>query len=367
MSWVRTFVVISLFSFSGCAAPAHGILDSPATELQVVGTPPPIDERAQFRQLFCETLNTTDYSTKKCDDYLWPLPDEPGLQPESTPGSMSLRHPVRVLIVGGAFGDCFPPASTPFEASVKRLKEQGYSIEYIAVSGRSSSEHNAILIAEHLSAMPSDEEHPLVLIGYSKGVVDILESLSLAEYPDAATRVSAVVSIAGSVAGSPLAARYADAYSSLFGHLTLRACPPGDGGVLRSLERSARLNWLASHPLSAHIRYYSLATFTTASQTARALGHTHRLLSKIDERNDGQLLAVDEVIPGSALLGYANADHWAIALRMEDRFPFLVHRAQGKHFFPQYALLESILRLVQADLEASAAKSTLPKPSSKRN
>jgi hypothetical protein len=76
---------------------------------------------------------------------------------------------------------------------------------------------------------------------------------------------------------------------------------------------------------------------------------------------------VDEVIPGSALLGYANADHWAIALRMEDRFPFLVHRAQGKHFFPQYALLESILRLVQADLEASAAKSTLPKPSSKRN
>jgi hypothetical protein len=297
---VRPFVVISLFSLSGCAASAHGILDSPATELEVLGTPPPIDERARFRQLFCETLNTTDYSTKQCDAYLWRLPDEPNLQPVSTPGSSSLRHHVRVLIVGGAFGDCFPPASIPFEASVKRLKEQGYSIDYIAVSGRSSSEHNAITIAEHLSAMPPDDEHPLVLIGYSKGVVDILESL--AEHPDAAARVSAVVSIAGAVAGSPLAARYEDAYRSLFGHVRLRACPPGDGGVVRSLERSARLNWLASHPLSANIRYYSLATFSTASQTARALGHTHRLLSKIDERNDGQLLAADEVIPGSALL-----------------------------------------------------------------
>jgi hypothetical protein len=52
---------------------------------------------------------------------------------------------------------------------------------------------------------------------------------------------------------------------------------------------------------------------------------------------------------------------------MEDRFPFLVHRAQGRHFFPQYALLESILRLVQADLEAAAKSTTLQKPAGKGN
>jgi hypothetical protein len=372
MSWVRILFSLGAIStcfLNGCAAPTQGLLDVPATTLSVLGTPPAVDERARFRRLFCEVLTHTGdpQSAKECDEYLWPLPQEPIWNGSSRQPSLSLTHSVQVLIVGGAFGDCFPPASTPFEESVERLRGPGLSIDYISsVSGTSSSEHNSTLIAKYLSAMPSDSDRPLILIGYSKGVADILESLADKKNSDAAARVSAVVSIAGAVNGSPLAERYASLYNSVFARLVLRSCPPGgDGGVVQSLERSRRLVWLASHALPPHIRYYSVATFTSASQTARVLGHTHRLLSRIDQHNDGQLLAEDEVIPGSALLGYANADHWAIALRMEDRFPYLAHRTQGKHAFPQYALLDSILQLVQEDLEASAARGSMPrKPSS---
>jgi hypothetical protein len=73
--------------------------------------------------------------------------------------------------------------------------------------------------------------------------------------------------------------------------------------------------------------------------------------------NDGKLLAEDQIIPGRALLGCANADHWSVALQVEDRFPFLAHRSAGKYLFPQQALLGSSLELVQEDLGVASMAS----------
>jgi hypothetical protein len=331
--------------------------------LSVIGTPAAVDERARYRGLFCEALGHIGSSQADgaCDEFLWRLPDEPVANAPTHP-LQSSDHRVQVLIVGGAFGDCFPPASTPFAESVKRLREEGFSIDYISVSGRSSAKLNSEVIAARIAGIPSEHGRPLILIGYSKGTVDILESLI--GYPEAAGKVSAVVSIAGAVNGSPLSGRYARLYHAVFSKLALGSCPAGDGGVLNSLERSRRLTWLADHPLPTHIKYYSMAAFTTAPRLARALGYMQRQLSKIDPRNDGQLLAEDEVIPGSALLGYANADHWAVALRIEDKFPFLAHRAES-HPFPQHALLDSILLLVEEDLGVSGAAAHSPQERSK--
>jgi hypothetical protein len=47
---------------------------------------------------------------------------------------------------------------------------------------------------------------------------------------------------------------------------------------------------------------------------------TYKLLEKIHPLNDGQLLFVDQLIPGSALLGYVNADHWTVAVPVEEIF-----------------------------------------------
>jgi hypothetical protein len=333
-----------------CATTASDeTLRLPAVALTVVGTPSTVDERARFRGIFCEVLKRPDaklLGEGKCEDYLWRLSDEASDVPSHTVYSTDSRS--KILIVGGAFGDCFPPASTPFIDSVKRLQGEGLAIDYIEVSGRSSSDFNAHIIAARIAATPFDVNRPLILIGYSKGIADILETL--ARYSEAAHRVSAVISIAGAVNGSPLASHYLKVYHRLLAKRSMGVCLPGDGGVIDSLESSRRMSWLATNSLPEHIRYYSIATFTTPYRLARVLASSQRQLSKIDPRNDGQLLAQDELIPGSALLGYANADHWGVALRMEDRFPFLAHRSVGRHPYPQQAMLEAILIFVQEDL-----------------
>jgi hypothetical protein len=65
-------------------------------------------------------------------------------------------------------------------------------------------------------------------------------------------------------------------------------------------------------------------------------------LAEIDPRNDGQLLFYDQLIPGATLLGYVNADHWAIALPIEEKRPTLATLVTGNNWFPRDALVEAI-------------------------
>lgn len=325
--------------------------------LDVVGKRPVIDKRAEFRALFCSILRRSapSASGERCDDYLQRLSDErPALPIPAAPPSAALR--AIVLVVGGAFGDCFPPATTPFAGSVAQMRSRDLDIDYVGVSGRSSSQTNARIIEARLSALQRDYDYtrPVVLLGYSKGTVDILEAVT--RYPAIIDRVSAVVSIAGAVNGSPLAERYRGLYDSWLRNRRIGSGPPGDGGVLDSLTPGRLLSWLATHPLPARIKYYFLVTSVTPPRLARVLRRPYRRLSRISARNDGQLLARDQVIPGGTLLGYANADHWGIALDLEDRFPFLAHRAVGKHPFPQQVLLTSILLFVLQDLADPAGQ-----------
>ncbi|HXS26156.1 MAG TPA: hypothetical protein VN730_00685 [Steroidobacteraceae bacterium] len=324
----------------------------PATALSVLDKPAIVDDRPRFRALFCEVLRETKVAVSgDCGAYLWRLPDE---KPPEADRLDEDRQPgrARVLIFGGAFGDCFPPWSVPFADATAASESAGFDIDIVPVSGRSSSEHNARTVRDKVLAAPHDDE-PLILLGYSKGAVDILEAL--VRYPDVAARVAAVLSISGAINGSPLAARYLRLYRVLLRHRKIGACGPGDGRVLESLQPTERLKWLSANPLPRGVRYYSIVTFATGERVARMLAHTQRILSKLSPRNDGQLLAEDQLIPGGALLGFVNADHWSVAVRLEDRFPFLAHRRIGKHPFPQSVLLESTLRFVLRDLRDRAA------------
>jgi hypothetical protein len=72
------------------------------------------------------------------------------------------------------------------------------------------------------------------------------------------------------------------------------------------------------------------------------------------DRNDGQLLPADAIIPGSTVLGYLNADHWAVAMEIEKELEFWAHR-EFTAAFPHAALLHAILDQVGADLAGSRA------------
>jgi hypothetical protein len=242
--------------------------------------------------------------------------------------------------VSGAFSECLGDEALPFKRASEALARSGYRIATIVVGGRSGSEHNARQIADRLAHAPPDEAGPAVLIGYSKGATDSLEFL--VRHPDAAARVTAVVSVAGAVAGSPLATDADGIYDALFDWVPWDRCPPGDGGVLDSLSEPVRRDWLAQHPLPPGVRYFSVAAFTTRARMAAALVPGWELLLRHDVRNDGQLLARDALIPGATLLGYVDADHWSAAIDVESAHPLLGKRSDPAPF-PRAALLEAIL------------------------
>ena len=308
--------------FGGCySASIPFDANVPAQALSYIGAPPVDDARMRFRQIFCELLNNNQERLGlrvECDDYLWRLNDES--EPTAVQKSLPEHDPnLTILIVSGAFSDCFGDIGKPYPNGVDRLRQIGYQINYVDISGLSSSPENAEIIAGAVAEQSTDPDQRLVLLGYSKGTTDILHFL--VAYPQLALRIAAVLSVSGAVNGSSLADRYYQAeYDNWFAKLSYGKCRPGDGGVLDSLSRIEQFQWLATHPLPEHVRYFSLATFAKYENMQLHQRTTYKLLEKIDPLNDGQLLSIDQLIPGSDLLGYVNADHWTVAVPVEEKF-----------------------------------------------
>lgn len=220
------------------------------------------------------------------------------------------------------------------------------------MDGLSSSANNARQIRDWVMQSAFDRNEPrLVLIGYSKGAPDILEAL--VSYPEIRERIAAVVSVAGSVGGSPLAIDAEQSQLDLLQHWPGAQCRPGDGGAVESLRPEIRKAWLAQYRLPPGIAYYSLVTFPEPERISTVLKPSYKKLSRVDARNDSQVLFYDQLIPGSALVGYLNADHWALAVPIARSHPTLGSTFVDHNDFPREALLEAVLRMVEEDLAAT--------------
>jgi len=76
----------------------------------------------------------------------------------------------------------------------------------------------------------------------------------------------------------------------------------------------------------------------------------HDRFSQINPKNDGQLIFYDQVLPHSTLRGYANGDHWAIALPFTDQSPTFAATIAARNVFPREAMLEAVLVYVREAL-----------------
>ncbi len=70
----------------------------------------------------------------------------------------------------------------------------------------------------------------------------------------------------------------------------------------------------------------------------------------MDARNDGQVLFYDQIIPGSTLIGYVNADHWALSVPIARSHPLIGSMFVDQNGYPREVLLEAVLRFVEEDL-----------------
>ena len=275
------------------------------------------DGRAEFRAVFC-ALMRRDFPLDGggCNDWLRRYPDEAAPATAATPAGAAA---VNIVIVGGLFSECLPGIPT-FGDAVEHLRRRGYHVSYAPIKGRASADANAAIIKAHvateLAAMP---KLPLVIVAYSKGVTDTITAL--ANYPGLADTVGAVIGVAGVVNGSRAADQLLALYDATAGLLPYSGCPASDGGEVRSLTHEYRADWLMTHRLPAAPLYFSIVGLPSPERVSAVFAPFQRSLSRIDPRNDGQMIYSDAILPNSSLLGYANADHFAIALPIENAIP----------------------------------------------
>lgn len=308
------------------------------------------DGRGRFREIYCAVQK--DHGAKlpydvPCEQVVLRLEGEPA--PTGNPvvlDQAKLKH--RVLLVPGLLNDCFE-ASKTFSYARAHVERLGYKVADLAVSGWSSSAHNAMMIRDALLVADFSRDEKVVLIGYSKGVPDILQAL--VEYPEIVGKVAAVVSIAGAVGGSPLTESMGELQKKILGKNPIVDCPPGVGDPIASLQRSFRQMWLSRNRLPASVRYFSLAAFAEKENTSTILQFSYDRLAQIDPRNDSQLIFYDQLIPGCTLLGYVRADHWAVAMpfSQDGVVPILIDRNE----FPREILLEAVIRFVEEKLRGA--------------
>jgi hypothetical protein len=344
----------------GCAtAPAvpYTLATSPLVFLPARGADID-DQRGRFREILCAVNEAHGHELpeyRPCDEILHRFTDEPAGAAEPVHLGPA-RVKLRVAAVAGLGAECFAGLVSAFRFALEHVQGFGYQTASIRVDGLSSSTNNGRQVKDAVLAMALAPQERLVLIGYSKGTPDILEGL--VTYRELAQRVAAVVSVAGSINGSPLAD---DAPASLLGmleYLPGSECDKGDGGAVKSLKPSTRRDFARTHELPKTVQYYSLATFAQREQISFGLRGSYDDLAKIDPRNDSQMLFYDQIIHGGALLGFVNADHWAVALPISRQRPGLAATLVNRNEFPREVLLEAIVRHVEEQLLATPP----PKP-----
>ncbi len=309
------------------------------------------DKRGRFREIFCEVLESRgtalpDY--RPCDMALTTVGTEPAGNGKAVELGASRRGLVAVIVPGVGW-DCFADWLAPSGSAAEHVRKFNYDQTLLEVDSLSSSMNNARQIRDAIMGMPvSGKEPRLVLIGYSKGAIDILQAM--VSYPEIRPRVAAVVSAAGTIGGSPLANHADQSMLALLRNWPGARCSEGDGGAIKSLRPDTRKSWLARNPLPDGIPYYSLVTYPKPERISIALKSSYNKLGRVDARNDSQVLFYDQVIPDSTLMGYVNADHWALAVPIARTHGSLGETFVNRNDYPREALLEATLRFIEEDL-----------------
>lgn len=339
----RITIVAGVLTQAGCTYPGIRVRDIPEPTVRTNWARAGIaDQRKAFAEVFCRHLALEHPpSAASCDHWLWgAAPVDAAERTDSGPVLLATRS---LIVIPGIFGECVAPWVTPFSNDYATLERLGYRVHVVDVTGRGSSRLNADIIHSTLSD-PALSLDGAVVVAYSKGVTDFMLAASRPEALAWKNRLSAFISVAGTANGSPAANHGAALYASLLKRAPFSTCPKSDGGGVDSLTY-AQARAAADYFAASQVPFatYSVVAVAHGRPVNPVLDGFYRLLSRIDERNDGQVIVEDAVVQGSTVLGVFRADHWSIALPFEDsRAPLMKPLAVNNHF-PRGALIRAVL------------------------
>lgn len=318
------------------------------------------DVSASFRDTFCTLLATQSETTTVCADYFYDFGslDVDGYK---TLQLEPIRTPLHILIIPGIFGECITNEVAPFEYASRFLSDRYPNVRISLasnVNGRASSQFNSEQIRKKIQSLSVSPDERLILISYSKGTTDTLHYLA-DHYGVGSMKISAVVSLAGVVIGTPIADKAGQIGEKIGANLSIEDCPTQDASGIRSLTVKSQFKWLSDNPqiFDHKIPMFSLAAASDADDISAIFRLSHQYIQKVAGINDGQVPASHQIIPGSYLLGHIRADHWAGILpfsrkKSEDLSLTnkMVKALADENEFPREVLLESIVRAVDQKL-----------------
>ena len=197
--------------------------------------------RGRFREIFFSGLENKGDDLPKyipCEEALTRLGEEPPAQ--GTPVNLGQSNQDFLIgLVPGLAWQCVRKWLDEDNSAPLHVAKYGFDTRLFEVDGLSSPENNAKQISDHIAALsPEDRLRPIILIGHSKGTVDILQAI--VSYPEVRSRVVEVVSLAGAVGGSPLAEDAKQSTLNMLAHVPRSGCDTGDKGAMASLHTHTR-------------------------------------------------------------------------------------------------------------------------------
>jgi hypothetical protein len=341
---VARSIAVTALGLAACASPALYTASTPPTVLTTSAAAGVHDLRGVYREALCRRLAPTG---RPCEDVL------PRLSGERAPATASIPTPMaelasryRVVFVAGFMAECVSPIITPFADVVEALRAAGVEARFLTTGGRGTAAENAAQLARHLDALAADPR-PFIVVGYSKGLVDVLELV--VSHPEVAARIAAVVSVAGAANGSPFADQFNAAYRVLVARMPLVVCARGTGDEIDDLRRDVRLEWWRRHGPILTVPIFALVTTPRPERISPLMWPVYRTLARVEPRNDGHLVWYDQIPPGARLLGFLDADHWTVAT------PYTTELPLGRVLFhdsvPRPLVIQAALEVVDAFLQ----------------
>jgi len=230
------------------------------------------------------------------------------------------------LFVSGLYSGRFPGRQTTYPHTLLFMKGLGLDIRSINVLIDQSVYVNAKIIAAEVSKIYKSEKKQIVLIGHSKGSVDISTAITL--YPKINKYIRLFISLMGVFGGSPIASLCSHSSSDkqeakLVVKKVINHFMKSSTQALVDITMETRHTFLTRHS-------YPLQSVPAVSVIASRSTNRNFLYNYIKkfyhEENDGLITTIDAHIPGSSVIFIPGMDHGGppVSLRYKHSESFLI-------------------------------------------